>query len=980
MSGFTGDHDLVYNHATQPTTKVGGTTYAHLADYAAATGQETHGLGQAPSFVDPGAADFHLRGGSPAVDSADSAVAGFAATDPEGHAPTDDPIVPDTGTGSPAYADRGALEFQPTGNATNYDPHAALVVDPAAVQIPPAQTVTADGTGSADADVHPIATYSFDFGDGSEPTVQSTPVATHAYGTAGTFTVTLTVRDDAGSADRAHADVVVTARPVQTYRVEQTSTSCSDSGQGTTAAPFCSIGAALRKAVSGDTVLIGPGQYREQVTPTGLSDSGAPLTLQGSTGAAIVGADDLSDAGGWSATAGTAWVREFAPSAAPTQVWVDDALLVQAASATTTTAGTWYHDAATGKLYVDMGGANPALGHSVAAGARNFGLLVRGQSGLAVSGLAVRQTNLTGVLVDSSDHVSLTSLSVSRAGSHGVSIEKSSGVEASDLTATGNASIGVRFSGSSASTLTHASTHDNLFHGVSVQSSRQIVVSDVTSFGNARPGTRVAAGIDVSLGSVDCIVQDSTAHNNDDSGLEAYSGSTGTIFRRNVSYDNGDHGIDNFNATGSVVVANTVVGNATAGINFEGGSTNATSRDNIASDNAVGSTRTIGEIRVDESSQPGVSLNRDLVFHAGAGPLFEWRSQPYSAMAAFQTATGQEPNGLSGPPGFVDVTGRDLHLTSASPAIDAAFTGLAAWKSPDHDQNQPIDDPTRADTGSGPDSFADLGAFEYGGPAAQGTVSPTSGFAPMSTHVDGTASVGLTAPIASYRWSCGNGSTLTTAAGTCTYSTSGTFTAVLAVTDTTGRSDTWSTTVTVLTDAPPLATLTATPSSGYAPQTVVLDASGSTDTDGTPIASYTFGCGAGQPSSTQTGSTFTCTYTSPGSYTGSVVVRDTAGLAASRSVRVRIKADAPPKAALSVSSKSIRRGQAVIADGSASVDVDNTPIATYRFDCGNGVQVPAQTSPRGTCTYPTSGKFTIRMWVTDTAGLTGSTTKSVRVR
>ena len=980
VGGFTGDHDLVYNHATQPTVKVGGTTFAHLADYAAATGRETHGLGLAPSFVNPGSADFHLRGGSPAVDSADSAVPGFVATDPEGHAPTDDAIVPDTGAGIPAYADRGALEFQPTGTATNYDPHAALVVNPAAVEIPPTQTVTADGSGSADADVHPIATYSFDFGDGTAPTVQTTPVATHAYGTTGTFTVTLTVRDDAGGADSARADVVVTARPAQTYRVEQTSTSCSDVGTGTAAVPFCSIGAALHKAVSGDTVLIGPGAYREQVTPTGLGDPGAPLTLKGSTGATIVGADDLSDAGGWSATAGTAWVRSFSPSAAPTQVWVDDVALARAASTTTTTAGTWYYDAATGKLYVDLGGANPAVGHSVAAGARNFGLLVRGQSGLVITGLTVRQTNLTGVLVDSSDHVSLTGLAVSQAGSHGVSIENSSGVDATDVTASGNASIGVRFSGSSASTLTHASTHDNLFHGVSVQGSRQIVVSDVTSFRNARPGTRVAAGIDVSLGSVDCIVQDSTAYNNDDSGLEAYSGSTGTIFRRNVSYDNGDHGIDNFNASGSVVVANTVVRNATAGINFEGGSTNATSRDNIASDNAVGSTRTIGEIRVDESSEPGVSLNRDLVFHTGAGPLFEWSSQPYSTVAAFQTVSGQESNGLAGSPGFVDLAGRDLHLTSASPAIDAAFTGLAAWKSRDHDQNQPIDDPSRTDTGSGPDSFADLGAFEYGGPAALGTVSPASGFAPLSTHVDATASVGLTAPLASYRWTCGNGSTLATATGTCTYTKTGTYTPVLTVTDTAGRSDTWSTTVTVVTDAPPVATLTATPSSGYAPQTVVLDASGSTDTDGTPIASYTFSCGTGQPSSTQPGSTFTCTYPKSGSYTGSVVVRDTAGLAASRSVSVKIKADAPPKAVLSVSSTSIRRGQAVIADGSASTDVDNTPIATYRFDCGNGVQVPAQPSPRATCTYPKSGKFTIRMWVTDTAGLTGSTTKSVRVR
>jgi hypothetical protein len=979
-SGFTGDRDVVYNHATQAPIKVAGTTYKRLVDYVAATGQEAHGLARAPAFVAPGSADFHLQGGSPAVDSGDSSATGFTAVDPEGHGPADDPIVPDTGTGSPAYADRGALEFQPDGTVADYAPHSALVVDPAAVAVPPAATVTADGSGSGDADVHPIASYSFDFGDGTMPVTQTTPIASHAYRGTGTFTVTLVVTDDAGLTDTARADVDVTGRSLQTYRVEQTAAACSDGGNGTSVVPFCSIGAALKKALSGDTVLVGAGQYREQVTPTGASDPDVPLTLQGSPGAVVLGSDDLSDAGGWSATGTTAWIHTFTPVAAPTQVWVDNVALVQAASAGTTTPNSWFYDATARQLYVDTGGANPAVGHAVSAAARNFGLLVRNQTNIAISGLAVRQTNLIGVFVDSSDRVALSGLTVSQAGSHGVSIERSTGASVSDVTSSGNASIGIRFNDSSASTLTRASTHDNLFHGVSLQHSRQIVVSDVTSFGNLRPGTRVAAGIDVSLGSVDCIVQDSTVHHNDDSGLEAYTASTGTVFRRNVSYDNGDHGIDNFQATGSVVVANTVVGNATAGINFEGGSTSGTTRDNIASDNAIGSTRTIGEIRIDEASAAGGSYNRDLVFHTGGGPLFEWASQPYTTVASFQAVSGQEPDGLSGSPTFVNVAGRDLRLASTSPAIDAAFTGITAWKSRDHDQNVPMDDPSRADTGNGPDSYADLGAFEYGGPAALGTVSPTTGLAPLAVQVNGTASVGLTAPLAAYRWACGNGTTLTTANGTCTYATAGVFTPMLTVTDTAGRSDTWSGTVTVTADAPPVAALKATPTSGYAPQAVVLDASASTDTDSTPIASFTFNCGNGQTGAAQPGPTFSCTYPKSGTFTASVVVRDSAGLSSTRSLTVKILADAAPNAVLSLSDTSITRGSSVGADGSASTDVDNTPIASYRFDCGNGMRTAEQSSPRTTCTYPTTGKFTIQLWVTDTAQLTRSVTKSVRVR
>jgi hypothetical protein len=979
VSGLTADRDIVFNHAVQAPVKVGGTIYRRLADYTAASGQETHGLAQAPAFVAPSGDDFHLQGGSPAVDAADSAVAGFVGSDLEGHLAVDDVIVPDTGAGNPAYADLGALEFQPSGSPDDYAPHAALVVSPSTLAVPPAGTVTADGSGSGDADIQPITTYTFDFGDGSAPVTQAQATATHAYGVAGSFSVRLVVTDAAGRTDSAQATVVVAARTVQTYYVEQTSQSCSDSGGGTAATPFCSIGAALRKAVAGDTVRVGTGSYREQVTPTTATDPGAPLTIQGSPGAVVLGSDDLGSAA-WSATGTTAWVADFAPPSTPTQAWLDGAPLARASSATTTTSGSWYYDTAARKLYVDIGGANPAIGHTVAAGARNFGVLARAQSGLVVSGLTVRQTNLTGVYLDNSSAVTLTGLTITQAGSHGMTVDRSTNVAVSDVTSTLNASIGIRFNGSSSSTLRHASTHDNMFHGVSVQDSRQVVVSDVTSYANLKPGTRVAAGIDVSLGSVDCIVEDSTVHDNDDSGLEAYTGSTGTIFRRNVSRDNGDHGIDNFQATGSVVVGNTVVDNATAGINFEGGSTGATTRDNIASDNAVGSTRTIGEIRVDESSAAAGSFNRDLVFHTGGGPLFEWASQPYGTLSAFQSASGQEPNGLSASPAFVDLAGRNLQLTSSSPAIDAAYTALAAWKSPDHDQNPPVDDPARADTGSGPDSFADLGAYVYGGRVAVGTVSPTAGLAPLSTRVDGSAWVGLTAPLASYRWACGNGTVLTTATGTCTYTKAGTFTAVLTVTDTAGRSDTWSAPVTVTADAAPVVSLKATPSSGYAPQVVVLDASGSTDTDQTPIASYTFSCGNGQNGPAQTAPTYSCSYPTAGSFTATVVVRDTAGLSSSRSVAVKILADAAPNAVLSLSSTQLARGASTVADASASTDADKTPIASYRFDCGNGVQTPEQSSPRTTCTYSSSGNFTVRVWVTDTAHLTGSASKTVHVK
>ena len=74
--------------------------------------------------------------------------------------------------------------------------------------------------------------------------------------------------------------------------------------------------------------------------------------------------------------------------------------------------------------------------------------------------------------------------------------------------------------------------------------------------------------------------------------------------RRNLVYDNGDHGLDCLGSAGDRVIGNTVVGNATAGINVEGGCSGAVVADNISVDNAIGSTRTIGNIRLDEESSP----------------------------------------------------------------------------------------------------------------------------------------------------------------------------------------------------------------------------------------------------------------------------------------------------------------------------------------------------------------------------------------
>ncbi len=108
----TVDDDVLWLRVPGVVVDWGGVKYASLADFRAATGQESRGIEADARFVDPSTADFHLLAGSPAIDSADSGAPGQPPTDADGAARVDDP-TPDTGLGPVGYADRGAFERHP---------------------------------------------------------------------------------------------------------------------------------------------------------------------------------------------------------------------------------------------------------------------------------------------------------------------------------------------------------------------------------------------------------------------------------------------------------------------------------------------------------------------------------------------------------------------------------------------------------------------------------------------------------------------------------------------------------------------------------------------------------------------------------------------------------------------------------------------------------------------------------------------------
>ena len=89
-------------------------------------------------------------------------------------------------------------------------------------------------------------------------------------------------------------------------------------------------------------------------------------------------------------------------------------------------------------------------------------------------------------------------------------------------------------------------------------------------------------------------------------------------------------------------------------------------------------------------------------------------------------------------------------------------------------------------------------------------------------------------------------------------------------------------------DSAPVGVLTLSVTSVPAPFSVIADATGSTDTDQTPIAIVIFDFGDGTIVAAQSGMTATHTYARPGTYTVAVAVIDTAHLSSTVSRTVTV--------------------------------------------------------------------------------------------
>ncbi len=254
-------------------------------------------------------------------------------------------------------------------------------------------------------------------------------------------------------------------------------------------------------------------------------------------------------------------------------------------------------------------------------------------------------------------------------------------------------------------------------------------------------------------------------------------------------------------------------------------------------------------------------------------------------------------------------------------------------------------------------------------PEAVAEADPETGTAPLEVMLSGSKSRDTDGSIVSYQWDFGdgdNGSGVTVAH---TYA-AGNYTATLTVTDNAGGTD--AATVDVSVNASPTAAISASPLTGDEPLTVLFDASGSADSDGS-IVSYQWNFGDGYSGS---GTTPGHLYASAGQYTAMLVVTDDDGATGSALISITVTG-APnqlPTALIDAGPLSGTSPLTVSFSGSGSSDPDGY-IDTWDWDFGDS----ASDSGENVSHAYAAGNHTATLTVTDDGGGTDTATVDIFV-
>ncbi|QXP52979.1 PKD domain-containing protein [Cellulophaga sp. HaHa_2_1] len=253
-------------------------------------------------------------------------------------------------------------------------------------------------------------------------------------------------------------------------------------------------------------------------------------------------------------------------------------------------------------------------------------------------------------------------------------------------------------------------------------------------------------------------------------------------------------------------------------------------------------------------------------------------------------------------------------------------------------------------------------------PTAIATSDVTSGAPSLDVQFTGDTSMDPdTGEVLTYAWDFGDGSTATTANPSHSFTTAGTYTVTLTVTDDgTPALNSTDTITIIVTDAnqAPTAIGTSDITSGEVSLAVQFTGDTSTDPDTGDVLTYAWDFGDG---STATTANPTHTFTTAGTYDVTLTVTDNGTPALSSSeVIITITVNAPiNQAPTAIATSDITSGEAsldVQFTGDTSTDPDAGDVLTYAWDFGDGTTA---TTANPAHTFTTVGTYDVTLTVTD---------------
>lgn len=648
-----------------------------------------------------------------------------------------------------------------------------------------------------------------------------------------------------------------------TLFVNRASPTCTDTGTGSQSAPYCTISAAVARAIPGTTVSVQTGTYREMVTVPVSGTATFPILIQGAgPGVVVDGSDDFSSPALWALVSGSVYLASTV-TWNPVQVFADGTRLAPSTGLPPSSLlpGTFSYLAGQG-LYINLGGGNPGA-HSLFVGRRSSAFRIIGKSWVTISDFTVTRTEDSAISVtNTSSDFAILRNTVTFAAKRGIHV---------------SASVNAHIASNRVS--------DCADHGIYLVSGVSgAVVEDNESFRNARPASRAANGIQL-WGSSGNVLQRNRLHDNQDTGLQISTSSNDNLSVQNLSWSNGDHGYHHQASTGTRHIGDVARANVNDGFALEGGSTGTQIHDCISSDNGL--TTGSFDLFADATSTTGFASNFNVIWNSTSQAPVRYGSSIYPTLAAYAAATGQDVRSIQGDPRLVDPMIGNFALMPGSPAIDSADSSVPGWPSTDASGISRIDDPSVPNTGAGPVLYGDRGALEFAHnappdgiittPATNVTLSRGQSvqFSATATDPDGNA------PLV-YRWDFGGGAPVQTVLnpGPVMFSTAGTFTVTFTVTDSKGLADPTPATrvVTVLNvNLPPNGSIDVPASNPTisACGNVTFAGSGF-DPDGNLPLTYRWDFGGGAPSQTVE-DPGAVSFASPGTYTVAFTVTDALG-------------------------------------------------------------------------------------------------------